>query len=163
MSRLESAIRRLEAQRDCLDFAAARIAGTAGCVLELGLGNGRTYDHLKLRLPDREIYVFEREVRAHPDSIPDDRHLFLGDFFATLPLAAARLGRSAALAHCDFGSGKAERDAGVAARLADAIAPLLVPGALVLSDQRMAYPTWRAEQLPPSVGEGRYHIFRVES
>jgi hypothetical protein len=162
MSRLESAIRRLEAQRDCIDFAAEALVGIPGPVLELGLGNGRTYDHLKTRFPDREIFVFEREIRAHPDSIPDAGHLFLGDFFATLPEAVARLGRSAALAHCDFGSGKEEHDAAVAARLADAAAPLLRPGALVLSDQRLAHPAWRPERLPASVGEGRYYIFRVE-
>jgi hypothetical protein len=42
MSRLESAIRRLEAQRDCINWAAERIAGMPGHILELGLGNGRT-------------------------------------------------------------------------------------------------------------------------
>ena len=47
MSRLDSFIRRLEAQRACLDRAAALIAGIDGAVLELGLGNGRTYDHLR--------------------------------------------------------------------------------------------------------------------
>ncbi|MGH6887075.1 MAG: class I SAM-dependent methyltransferase, partial [Geminicoccales bacterium] len=47
MSRLDSFIRRLEAQRACLDLAAARIADLPGPVLELGLGNGRTYDHLR--------------------------------------------------------------------------------------------------------------------
>jgi hypothetical protein len=161
MSRLESAIRRLSAQRDCIDHAARRIAALPGCVLELGLGNGRTYDHLRTRLPGRPIYVFEREVRAHPDSTPDPEHLFLGDFFDTLPVAAARLGPSAALAHCDFGSGRAEHDAAVAARLAGAVAPLLRPGALVLSDQPMSHPGWTREPLPPTVDDGRYFIFRV--
>ena len=161
MSRLESAIRRLEAQRDCIDFAASALVDVPGCILELGLGNGRTYDHLKTRFPGRPVYVFERELRAHPDSTPDDDHLFLGDFFATLPQALARLGATAALAHCDFGSGKAERDSAVAARLAGAVAPLLRPGALVLSDQPLAHPAWQPERLPAGVGEGRYYIFRV--
>ncbi len=161
MSRLESAIRRLEAQRDCIDRAAAALADVPGSVLELGLGNGRTYDHLKVRFPGRPVYVFERALRAHPDSTPDAGQLFLGDFFDTLPQALARLGRSAALAHCDFGSGKAEHDAAVAARLADAVAPLLVPGALVLSDQPLAHADWQPEPLPESVGAGRYFIFRV--
>ena len=48
------------AQRECLNWAAEAVAGVAGPVLELGLGNGRTYDHLRERLPEREIYVFER-------------------------------------------------------------------------------------------------------
>lgn len=161
MSRLESAIRRLEAQRDCIDSAAAALADRSGCILELGLGNGRTYDHLRSRFPDREIYVFEREVRAHPNSTPDDAHLFLGDFFATLPDAVERLGRSAILAHCDFGSGKAEVDSAVAKRLADAIAPLLEPGAMVLTDQAMTHPSWQPQPLPAGVARDRYYIFRV--
>ena len=70
MSRLDSFIRRLEAQRACLDQAARLIAELDGDVLELGLGNGRTYDHLRELCPDREIYVCERLVAAHPDCVP---------------------------------------------------------------------------------------------
>ena len=51
MSRLDSFIRRLEAQRACLDLAARLIEGLEGEILELGLGNGRTYDHLRQLLP----------------------------------------------------------------------------------------------------------------
>lgn len=51
MSRLDSFIRRLQAQRDVLDWAADGVEDRAGLVLELGLGNGRTYDHLRERLP----------------------------------------------------------------------------------------------------------------
>ena len=47
MSRLDSFIRRLQAQRACLSEAAAQIRGVDGFVLELGLGNGRTFDHLR--------------------------------------------------------------------------------------------------------------------
>ena len=55
MSRLDSFIRRLVAQRACLDHAAQLIGGLDGAVLELGLGNGRTYDHLRSLFPGREI------------------------------------------------------------------------------------------------------------
>ena len=74
MSRLDSFIRRLKAQRACLTHAAQAIGNDEGTVLELGLGNGRTYDHLRECLPERDIFVFEREVRAHPDCIPDTDH-----------------------------------------------------------------------------------------
>ena len=57
MTRLDAAIRRLQAQRMCLDAAVAQIAGKPGIVLELGLGNGRSYDHLRTALPDRQIFV----------------------------------------------------------------------------------------------------------
>ena len=60
MSRLDSMIGRLMAQRACLDWVASAIGGLPGPVLEIGLGNGRTYDHLRGRLPQREIHVFDR-------------------------------------------------------------------------------------------------------
>ncbi len=67
MSRLDSVIRRLQAQRACLNKAAGLVGGLPGAVLELGLGNGRTFDHLREILPGREIFVLEREVAAHTD------------------------------------------------------------------------------------------------
>src|SRR4029079_5541966 len=91
MSRLDSFIRRLEAQRACLDYATAQIAGLSGGVLSFGLGNGRTYDHLRSRCPGRDIYVFERHVAAHPDCIPPADRLYVGGFLDPLAPAAAAL------------------------------------------------------------------------
>ena len=79
MSRLDTFIRRLQAQRLCLDVLAERLQGLPGPVLELGLGNGRTYDHLRERFPGRAIFVFDRQVAAHPDCIPPAEQLRLGD------------------------------------------------------------------------------------
>ena len=47
MSRLDSVIRRLTSQKLALEWAADIIRHLDGAVLELGLGNGRTYDHLR--------------------------------------------------------------------------------------------------------------------
>ena len=157
MSRLDSAIRRLQAQRSCLDWAVGQIAGRPGPVLELGLGNGRTYDHLRDRLPGREIFVFERQVAAHPDCIPDDAHLFLGDFRDSLPAAAAtvaapaRIGGLAVMAHCDIGSGDAALTAEIAAFVGPALAPLLAPGAVVAADQPLSIPGCQPAALPDGV------------
>ncbi|MEO1225422.1 MAG: class I SAM-dependent methyltransferase [Pseudomonadota bacterium] len=93
MSRLDSFIRRMKAQRACLDWAAQAIADLPGPVFELGLGNGRTYDHLREILPSRDIYVFEQVIKAHPNCIPPDDRLFLGDAIEQLPVARDRLGR----------------------------------------------------------------------
>jgi len=87
VSRLDSFIRRLEAQRACLDEAAHLITELDGDVLELGLGNGRTYDHLRQLFPDRKIYVCERRVAAHPDCVPPAELLLLGDMRDTLQKA----------------------------------------------------------------------------
>src|SRR5947209_7077060 len=101
MSRLDSFIRRMMAQRACLDLAVEMVRDVEGPMLELGLGNGRTYDHLREIAPRRDIFVFERAVAAHPDCIPPEDHLFLGDLLESLPKVWQRFHRQVALAHMD--------------------------------------------------------------
>ena len=160
MSRLDSFLRRVLAQRDCLNLAALMIAGVDGVVVELGLGNGRTFDHLREILPEREIFVFDRHVAAHPDCVPDAGHMIIGDFLDTLP-AAARLHRRAVLAHCDIGSGDAGANARLAAAIGPALVPLMRPGGVVLSDQSIGIPAWTALELPAGVAPGRYFMWQV--
>jgi hypothetical protein len=164
MSRLDSFIRRLEAQRTCLDWAVAASWDVAGVALELGLGNGRTYDHLRSRLANsREIFAFDRQLAAHPGCIPDDNHLLLGDFRDTLPALAVRLGRSAALVHADTGSGDSAASQAQARSLVPLIDPLLKLGAAIVSDQEMKPEPrfgWLAQPLPAGVAEGRYFLYR---
>lgn len=158
MSRLDSAIRRLQAQRACLDDAARRIADRPGVVLELGLGNGRTYDHLREHLTAREIHVFERKVRAHPDCIPPDDRLFLGDVEETLARAAESLAGRAVLVHSDIGTGEAARNAALAETVAGLLPPLLAPGAVLVSDQVLPLPGAETLPLPDGVKPGRYQM-----
>jgi S-adenosyl-L-methionine methyltransferase len=160
VSRLDSFIRRLEAQRACLDLAAAQIADLPGPVLEIGLGNGRTYDHLRERLPLRAIFVFEREVRAHPSCLPDPARLILGDLHDTLPAARRRLPDRAALAHADIGSGDVAATARLAAWLAEALPGLLVQDAWVVADQPLRNQGLRPEALPPGIEPERYFLYR---
>lgn len=161
MSRLDSAIRRLQAQRDCLSQAAELVREIDGPVLELGLGNGRTFDHLRELMSGRDIFVFDRRVAAHPDCVPDDEHLFIGDFLDTLPMAARRLGATAVLAHCDIGSGDTKATAALAAAVSPMLVKLLAPGAVVVSDQRLELSRAEALPLPPGVADGRYYLYRV--
>lgn len=160
VSRLDSFIRRLEAQRACLDLAAAQIRELPGPVLELGLGNGRTYDHLRELFPDRKIFVFEREVNAHPACRPDPAHLFLGDLHKTLPGALARLPGKAALAHSDIGTGDAESNAALAAWLAKNLPPLLLAGAWVICDQPLVTAALAALPPPAGIAPERYFLYR---
>ena len=160
MSRLDSFIRRLEAQRACLDLAARQIADLRGPVLEVGLGNGRTYDHLRERLPLREIFVFERDVRAHPSCLPDPAHLLLGDLHDTLPDARRRLPGLAALAHADIGNGDALATAQLAGWLAAALPALLANGAWVVADQPLEERTLVPQALPAGVEPKRYFLYR---
>jgi hypothetical protein len=161
LSRLDSFIRRLQAQRACLDRAAALIDGIAGPVLEFGLGNGRTFDHLRTLLAGRDIFVFEREVAAHPDCIPAADRLILGDMRETLPASRARFLASAALAHFDVGTGEEAASRALAASLAPLIAPLLRPGAIIVSEPPLEVAGWRGLDLPDEVVPGRYHLYEA--
>lgn len=170
MSRLDSAIRRLQAQKAGLEWAATAIAGQPGPVLEIGLGNGRTYDHLRGLLPDRAVFVFDRQVTVHPACRPPDDRLFLGDLAVTLPRAAAHLGPVAALVHADLGSGRPDCDATTTATLLAAMPGLLAPGGLLLSDQDLAVADRDGSRrraaglavapLPDAVPAGRYFAYR---
>jgi hypothetical protein len=161
MSRLDSFIRLLTAQRDCLALAARLIADVPGPVLELGLGNGRTYDHLRSLLPGREIFVFDRRIAAHPDCVPDEAHMILGDVRETLPQALARIGARAALAHCDVGTGVQSDNDSLAAFVGPAMAKLMAPGGIVVSDQKLTVPGWTPVPVPSGIEPGRYFLNRV--
>lgn len=170
MSRLDSVIRRLEAQRACLGHAADLIEGRLGTarvdgvVLELGLGNGRTYDHLREILPDREIYVFDRQLAAHPDSRPDADRLILGEMAETLPQAAAKISAQAALVHLDIGSGDVAASKRNMRGVEMPLLALLATGGVVVSDQPLpglaATGGIAALALPPDVPEDRYFLYR---
>lgn len=160
MDRLSLMIARLQTQRACLDFAAAEIASLPGPVLEVGLGKARTYDRLRTLFPDREIFAFDREIHCPPELVPADEHMFLGDFSATLA-AAARLGRTAALAHADFGTSNRARDAALAVSLAPLLAAIVRPGGLVLTDREMEAADWQSLPLPPDAAGWPYFIYRT--
>ena len=163
MSRLDSFIRRIQAQRACLNRAAELIKHVPGPVLELGLGNGRTYDHLRELMPERDIYVFDRQLAAHADSIPPREFLILGDGRETLPMMWNKIPHSAALAHFDIGTGDFRENQRLAAELVRLMAPLMRGNAVVVSDPAVDVPGWHQLPLPSGVREGRYHLYRIAS
>jgi hypothetical protein len=154
-------INRLLTQRACLEFAAHDLRQRPGPLLELGLGKGRTYDYLRRRLPEREIFVFDRELHAPADCIPDVAHLFLGEFRDTLRDFAARRGRSAALVHADIGSDIRERDLRLANDLAPLIGALALPGALILCDRVLPQESWETLPVPAEARDWDYHLYRM--
>ena len=161
MSRLESAIRRLQAQKISLDWSAKNIHKQGGVVLEFGLGNGRTFDHMRKLLRERVIYVFEREIAAHPDCIPHPAFQFIGDFRDSIPRAIEQLGRNATLAHLDIGTGQKNTSLALASEIAPCIEKLLCVNAIVVSDQEVE--RWRSckLQLPGGISENRIHLYRL--
>lgn len=161
MSRLDSFIARMEAQRDCLNFLKDRIDRLRGPLLEVGLGNGRTYDHLRTLFPGRDIYVFERKVAAHPDCIPPDHYLFLGEAQDSIPRAARQLGGSAALIHTDLGTGDHAANMAMGKWLGPALDMLAAPGGYVLANQPLEVARWQRLPEPPGVPKDRYFLYLV--
>jgi hypothetical protein len=159
MSRLDSMIRRLTTQRMCLDWAAPLVAALPGPILEFGLGNGRTYDHLRESLPDREIFVFDRQVGAHPDCIPPQNHLILGEFRVTAKDSVDRFKGMASLIHADVGSGDHIASRALANELCPSWVLMLRANGLLLSDQPL-HNERLIEVAPPQIIPGRYFIFK---
>ena len=159
VSRLDSFIRRVSAQRDCLNHAFRLIGNLTGPILELGLGNGRTYYHLRENCPEREIFVFECEVRPHPDCMPDPDYIFEGDIFETLPRAAHRIDLPAVMAHIDMVSGDDEIDRRIAAFLSRQVPPMMAEQSVILCDQELQPPNWESRPLPDGIPEQRYFYY----
>jgi hypothetical protein len=160
MSRLDKFIERMTSQRACLDFAAETISGTAGPVFELGLGNGRTFDHLRKIMPERDIFVFERAVASHPDSTPDDDMLLLGDVYDTLPAALARFGATAQLVHADLGGHSPAKNDEFARSISPLVEPLLQKGGLMVASDKMYFQTLKEIALPADAVPGRCFIYQ---
>jgi hypothetical protein len=162
MSRLDSAIRRLTAQRDCLNHAAGLIAGVDGVILELGLGNGRTFDHLRQIVPERDIYVFERQVAAHPDCVPGADRLILGDVQEGLVRRRERFAGRVALTHIDLANGDTVSSDRLFAAIAALLRPLMAPGGVIVSERELHATLWARLPVPDGVPHGRYWLYRAE-
>lgn len=137
-----------------------QMAHLPGLVVELGLGNGRSFDHLRAHMPEREIFVFERNPQAHPASTPSAEFLIVGTLEETLPAAQERFAGKVAFLHSDIGTGDDERNARFAAWLGPQILPLLVAGAIVASDQKLV--ALEDFRVPPPAGvePDRYYLYR---
>lgn len=159
VSRLERQIVRVTAQRGVLDFAAAALRNIGGPVVELGLGNGRTFDHLRLAMPGRRILAFDRALAAHATSVPPPGDLVLGEIRDTVP---AHAGIGAALVHADIGTGYPDKDAEISGWLGALVAPLLRPGGLAASGLAMRDAGLAALPLPAGVPPGAYFLYRRE-
>ncbi len=157
MSRLDSFIRRMTAQRDVLNHVAGRLELAPGDVFELGLGNGRTYSHLQALFPDRRIQVFDRALAAHPDSVPPEGDLVLGEIRQT---TLRFEGTGGALVHADIGTGIDGADSETLAWLPARIAAILAPGGVAASGLLLDHPALQPLPLPATVDEGRYFLYR---
>jgi len=159
MSRLDDFILRMSVQRACLAFAFADLASRPGIVLEFGLGSGRSYDHLREHLPDRDIYVFDREASAPARFLPPPDRLILGDFRETAPAAAGKFAGAASLIHADVGSYDHAKSRALAATLAPHWQAMLMSGALLVADTPVVLPAFQPLPLPGGLA-GPYYLYR---
>lgn len=161
MSKLESFIRRMSAQRDCLNYAAKLIKNLPGVALELGLGNGRTYDHLRQILPDREIFVFDQRVASFPSCTPPSDHIFVGEILNTLKKAEKILSKKVVLVHNDLGTSNSINNENLIDSISDSLEPLMLPGAVLVSNTRFNVKFCYTIPEPPGVKKGRYFMYRA--
>ncbi|SFL67965.1 class I SAM-dependent methyltransferase [Shimia aestuarii] len=162
MSRLDVFINRMVSQRACLNYAAEQTGDMDGPVFELGLGNGRTFDHMREIMSGRPIYVFERKVESNPASTPEPEMTILGDVRETLPAALERFGATASLIHADLGGHNLEKNDRFAREISPLIEPMLAVGGLMVSSDRMYFDTLTELPTPPGAVEGRCFVYRKD-
>lgn len=160
ISRLEKTFRRLEAQMVCIAFALDAIAGREGVVIELGLGLGRTYDHLARNMPGRDIYAFDRSMGAYPDCAPAASFFVEGDIEWTFPRFAQTHGGRIVLANADLGSFDRKGNLKVAEMVSRLVPPALAPGGILMSDLPLTPAGCEPLPLPEGAQEGCYYLYR---
>ncbi len=158
MSRLNSMMRRLAAQAEGLEWGHALTESVAGDYLDMGLGNGRTYDHLREIAPNRRILVIDRALNCHASCVPPEADFLQGEAEDMLK-KLAQDGAKIALGHYDFGFGDKAKDVAEAARLSSMIKDVMVPGGALVSGQ----PLTGFEQVrgPHTVAPERYYFYRT--
>jgi hypothetical protein len=158
MSRLDNFILRMQAQRDVLNHIADNgWVPMDGLILELGLGNGRTYDHLREKFTTQRIVVFDWSAHTHPASAPSEEDMVLGEISETIRQFA---GADAALAHVDIGTFFADTDALTLTWLPDSIVAVLAPGGLAASGLPLEHDMLQPLPLPSGVVDGHCYLYR---
>ncbi len=159
-TRLEKTLYRLQAQHACFAWAFEQIAEMPGIVFELGLGLGRTYNHMHHHIPERRILAFDRKVGSYPDCTPDEKDIVLGELADTLPRAARQYSGQVVLAHTDIGSFDREQNRLLSQMMSENLLPALAPGALVMSDLPLAVPETEQLPLPEGARADCYYLYR---
>jgi len=161
MSRLDQTIARLQAQKICIEAAATALVQTPGVIFELGLGSGRTFDHLREVFPDRSIIVFERVVETAAAYTPAADQLILGEVLTTLPQAVSQFAASVALIHADIGGPDHQANAHLAESLSQHYSRFLVAGGWLIANRaEAAFAGSTPIALPTTVADDHCYLFR---
>jgi hypothetical protein len=154
---LERTLYRLRAQYATLALAVDRLPVKNGIVWEIGLGKGRSYDHLRRLLPEADIFAFDREVVSVPDCTPPADRLIVGELSETLPQMAARHENAVTLVHVDVGPEPLRSSTREA--LERAIARVLAPGGFAASGSPLSLPDSVASPLEAGAIAGGYILW----
>ena len=161
MSRLEDLTHRFLTQQAALNRAIELIEDLEGIVVELGLGKGRTFDHLRERLPGRDIYVFDHELSCESELAPPPAFCVFGDITETLPDFCRRFAGRAALVHSDIGTRHREADMPLVSFVADHLAVLTRKGGVIASDRPMDERDWIALPWVREMTRFPYYMYRM--
>lgn len=162
MSRLEDLTDRFLTQQAALNTGVELIADVDGIVVELGLGKGRTFDHLRERLTDRTIYVFDHELSCEPQYAPAPEYWMFGDITETLPEFCERFAGQVALVHSDVGTRNRVQDQPLADFIATHLESLMASGGVVVSDRPMEGRAWSSLPSLPEMDRFPYFLYRQE-
>lgn len=161
MSRLDVFIARMTAQAKCLNWAAEAITDLPGPVFELGLGNGRTYDHLRKLFPSRDIFVFDFTGKSHPDCIPPEENLILGDVVEGLNKVQSRFKGQVALVHADIGNHDLAANEALGRIISPLLVPLMQPAGIIVSTDKYYVDEWETLELPQGVDGREGFLYRT--
>ena len=160
MSRLEDLTYRFLTQQAALNRAVEMIDGLEGIIVELGLGKGRTFDHLRERLPARDIYVFDHTLSCEPEFAPPSECWVFGEITETLPRFCQRFAGQAVLVHADIGTRHREDDKSLVAFVTQTLGTLLKHQAVIVSDRPMLDTDWSALPALTEMQHFPYYMYR---
>ena len=144
-------------------LAASMIRELPGPVFELGLGNGRTFDHIRTLMPEREIFVFDIVIVEQIESALDPALLIVGDVRETLPAHLEKMHQKAVLIHNDLddvGGNTEDQQHSIYCWLSPLIRDAVAPGAVIVSNTKLDLDDWHRIQLPEGHAPDRYFMYQ---
>ena len=158
MSRLESMMRRLAAQKTGLEWCVEQTEKIKGDFVEIGLGNGRSYDHIREIAPNKKIWVLDRILQCHPSCVPPEDSFLQGEANEVM-IQMKKDNIRIALTHYDFGVGIKDKDEAEAAALSPLIKDIMVEDGLLMSCQPLV--GFKQIEGPAEIPAGRYYFYKA--
>jgi hypothetical protein len=163
MSRLDDLVRRMQTQRAVLNLAIDRVksAGLDGSIVELGLGSGRTFDHLRENFPGRTLVTFDWQMEATKDCFPEKNQFIKGEILKTFPKFAQGKNSTCCLLHIDIGTRDRQRDRELYSSLCESIVSILCENGLLVSDREFSHSSLEGVDTSQHQVEGWvYYLYR---